>query len=283
MKFFISWKERKSCDFTEYWFGKVWSISLQRKNTPLTAQRLLPPHLSAQHHPCAGHLSKKLCLGLGLKKPQSPELQGHCNYRSQGKTALPQHCSLHIFLLGTTHVFGTSAKGCSVLTSPFHVFSHLFCLTCATCFNDPKSWDNVYVWDTPACGFWMFLWCSYLQKLQQGLWLLRIVECERLEVILALAKKSTLQFKLSQESPFASPYATSVFTWKAPDLKISERRMSVWDYIVTLMLKIYPGWFWAFLKMPGIYHLKCLFTLLQVGISPVVDHWAEYPGAWVEA
>lgn len=38
------------------------------------------------------------------------------------------------------------------------------------------------------------------------------VECERLEVILALAKKSTLHFKLRQESHFASPYATSVFT-----------------------------------------------------------------------
>lgn len=109
------------------------------------------------------------------------------------------------------------------------------------------------------------------------------VECERLEVILALAKKSTLHFKLRQESPFASPYATSVFTWKAPDLKITERTMAVLDYVVILILKMYPGWFWAFLKMPDMYHPKCLFALLQVGIPPVVDHWAEYPGAWVKA
>lgn len=69
MKFFISCKERKSCDFSEYCFGKLWFISLQKNRT---AQRLLPPHLSAWHPPCAGHLSKKLLLllhvWLGLKK-----------------------------------------------------------------------------------------------------------------------------------------------------------------------------------------------------------------------
>lgn len=102
MKFFISCKERKSCNFNEYQFGKVWSISLWKKNTP-GHKWLLPPHLCPQHYPCAGHLSKKQLLlfhlGLGLKKPQSPELQGCCSYKRHAKgkgtapTLLPSHLS----------------------------------------------------------------------------------------------------------------------------------------------------------------------------------------------
>lgn len=139
-------------------FARFGPFHCKKREHP-TAQRLLPPHLSAWHHPSTGHLSQKLPLllhlGLGLKKPESPELQGHYNHKqhAKGKTALPQPCSLHIFLLGTTHV---SAKSCCILRSPFHVFSHLFCLTCAICFNDPKTWDNVYIWNTPACGFSLF-------------------------------------------------------------------------------------------------------------------------------
>lgn len=80
---------------------------------------------------CWAAQQKAACTALlwvRLEKPQIPELQGHCNYKrhAKGSTVLPQHCSLHTFLLGTTLVFGTSAKGCSIHRSPFHVLSHLF-------------------------------------------------------------------------------------------------------------------------------------------------------------
>lgn len=68
-------------------------------------QKFLPLNLSSWHNPHTGPLSKRLllllCIGLGLKKPQSPELQGHCNYKwhAKGSTALSHHYSLHTLLL----------------------------------------------------------------------------------------------------------------------------------------------------------------------------------------
>lgn len=73
------------------------TLQLQKacQGQPSTGPTLLPPHLSASHHPCAWHLSKwllsLLCLGLGsllklvLRKPQSLELQEHFNYKSHAE------------------------------------------------------------------------------------------------------------------------------------------------------------------------------------------------------
>lgn len=65
--------------------GTLTTEDMPRENgaTPV----LLLPHLSAQHHSCTWHLNKRCYLmmhvglsshlGLGFRKLQSPELQGH--------------------------------------------------------------------------------------------------------------------------------------------------------------------------------------------------------------
>lgn len=50
------------------------------------------------------HLGLVLLLGLALRKEQSPKLQGHCSCKrhANASAALPQHCSLHTLVLGTS-------------------------------------------------------------------------------------------------------------------------------------------------------------------------------------
>lgn len=78
------------------WFLQQWAGSLSHSKSLILLFRL----------------GLGLCLRLGLRKPQSPGLQAHCNYKrhAKGSTALLQHSSLHTVLLGTSHALGISAQ-----------------------------------------------------------------------------------------------------------------------------------------------------------------------------
>lgn len=87
----------KSCDFDDDQFGKVWSISLDFGH----------PILFYCFHMASENPNEP-----SFQKPLSPEPQGHCSYKrhAKGSMAQPQHCSLHILLLVTTEMLGTSAS-----------------------------------------------------------------------------------------------------------------------------------------------------------------------------
>lgn len=142
----------------------------------------------------------------------------------------------------------------------------------------------VCVWNRAACGFWLFLWCIVTcRNFSLDYDSREAAECDRSGVILAFAKKSTLQFKWSQEFPFAGPYATSIPAWRAPGLKIAEKRLSVCSYTVTLIIKYTQGGCKHCWKCRTCTVLNACLPLVQAGISAMVDHWAEYPGASVKA